>query len=49
MRRPRGALHNDAFDALVDGAARIVLVQFLAPHASQFGLRGQRDETSICA
>src|SRR6516165_8617502 len=40
-RRLRGALDNDALDALVDGAARVVLVQFLAPHASQFGLRGQ--------
>jgi riboflavin biosynthesis pyrimidine reductase len=35
-RRLGGALHNDALYALVDGAARVVLVQFLAPHASQF-------------
>src|SRR6516165_1096172 len=40
-RRLRGTLDNDALYALVDGAARIVLVHFLAPHASQFGLRGQ--------
>ena len=29
-RRLRGALHNDALDALVDRAARVVLVHFLA-------------------
>jgi len=40
-RRLRGALDNDTFDALVEGAARIVLVHFLAPHAGQLGLRGQ--------
>jgi hypothetical protein len=40
-RRLRSALHNDALYALVDGAARVVLVQFLAPHAGQLGLRGQ--------
>src|SRR6516162_1754474 len=39
--RLRGALDNDTFDALVDGVARIVLVHFLAPHASQLGLRSQ--------
>ena len=40
-RRLRRALHNDALDALVQRAARIVLVQFLSPHAGQLGLRGQ--------
>src|SRR6516225_3965693 len=40
-RRLRRALDDDPLYALVDGAARVVLVQFLAPHASQFGLRGQ--------
>ena len=37
----RGALHNNALYALVDGASRVVLVHFLAPHAGQLGLRGQ--------
>jgi hypothetical protein len=41
-RRLRGALDNDALYALVDWDARIVLVHFLAPHAGQLGLRGQR-------
>src|SRR6516164_11684160 len=39
--RLRGALDNDTFDALVNGATSVVLVQFLAPHAGQLGLRGQ--------
>jgi hypothetical protein len=37
----RWALDNDALYALVNGATSIVLVYFLAPHAGQFGLRGQ--------
>src|SRR6266566_7239260 len=40
-RRLRGALDNDTLDALVDRAARVVLVHFLAPHAGQLGLCGQ--------
>ena len=40
-RRLRGALDNDTLYALVDGAARVVLVQFLAPHTGQLGLRRQ--------
>src|SRR5215469_4381408 len=40
-RRLRGALDNDTLYALVDGVTSIVLVLFLAPHAGQFGLRGQ--------
>src|SRR6516162_5723102 len=44
--RLRGALHNDALYALVDRNAGIVLVHFLAPHAGQLGLRGQRTRGS---
>src|SRR5262249_27650204 len=40
-RRLRRALDDGALYALVDGVTSIVLVQFLAPHASQFSLRGQ--------
>ena len=41
-RRLRWALHNNPLDTLVDGVASVVLVRFLAPHASQLCLRGQR-------
>jgi hypothetical protein len=40
-RRLRGALDNNALDALVDWVTSIVLIHFLAPHAGQLGLRGQ--------
>src|SRR6516225_9669699 len=40
-RRLRRALDDDTLYALVDGAARVVLVHFLAPHTRQLGLRGQ--------
>ena len=35
-------MDNDPFDALDNRATSIVLVHFLAPHAGQLGLRGQR-------
>jgi hypothetical protein len=44
--RLRRALDDDALYALVDVAARVVLVHFLAPHAGQLGLRGQRTHGS---